>query len=162
LEAAFTMSRGGGVTRKVDTDMKSKFRFGVLLIIAAIIAAGSAGAASKGKLRKGEIVKGKPAILFVGEIKQIVTNTLPFQIVVDGTSNSSVKDPPKGSVTFDVQASCRIKSDGGKTTGKFSDLQKGQRIAISYAEEVGSHFAAQAIDLDAPAAPAKTETKKKK
>ena len=63
----------------------------------------------------------------------------------------------------DWNAKGGIKSADGKSTGSFSDLKTDQRVGISYAAEPGKHFAAESIDLDAPAAETKkTEPAKKK
>ena len=141
--------------------MNRRLWFAVLL--AAALIARSADA-YRTRHREIKVVKGKPPVEFTGTIKQILTNTLPYQIIVDGSSNSGVKDAPKGKVAFDVQATCRIESDGGKETGSFADLKTGKRIAVSYIEEVGTHFEAETIRLDPPAdtKAAKTDTKKKK
>ena len=142
--------------------MKKSFRFTPMFLVIAlfVLEAASTGLAAT-RNRKLAVVKGKPPVEFVGTIKQIITNSLPYQITVDGSSNSDSKDAPKGSVTFDVQASCHIKAGGGKS-GSFGDLKVDQRVGLSYALEAGKHFQATTIDLDAPAAPAKADVPKKK
>ena len=143
--------------------MKNQTALFLVLAFVLFISAGTASAYNRSRTTKGTITKGKPAVAFTGTVKEIITNSLPYQIVVDGASNSDSKDAPKkGSVTFDVQGSCHIKASGG-SSGNFSDIKVGERIGISYSGgRDGGKYQAHSIDLDPKADTSTKDTAAKK
>ena len=99
--------------------------------------------------------EGKPAVAFTGTVKQIITNALPYKIVVDGSSNATGPDAPKGSVTFDVQATCNIMKSEGTGAGTFADIKVGQKVSVGFFAEGAGQFEAQSVTLTAKPATSK-------
>lgn len=133
----------------------------VLATAAIVFCAAMPAAAYNNRNRTVKPPEPKPAVAFTGTVKQVITNSLPYKIVVDGKSNSSNKNAPKGSVTFDVQGTCQINKGDGSGTGKFSDIQIGQTVAISYSSEGTAQYSAQSINLSAKPATTSSAAKKK-
>ena len=155
-----------------------------LMLLCAGLLSAEAGNAQRQQHDKADAHKSSAE--FVGKITEVVTDSAPVMLVVDGALESAAEPTTtvpvkkagkasakgaeaKGKMHFKLDALCVIKALGGGH-GKAGDLQKGERITITFTTQAsqssGTDYIAHTIEIlsppeTAPEKPAKGGKKKK-